>query len=321
MSKVSLKQQLINQFYSQKKNIEIIPWIKDDEIGLSILKDYPEDGKFIPIRNKEGKHDSVALIKIGVKKLPEKNINIVPLVVSIHKASRYKFEHSWYNYDDEKSPSKLSVEKSEASIQPVDLEEIERYEFHIKNQKLYDQKIKKNLSAKQLVNNIYSKHLETLFNKVFRSKMKLRTKTVELIDPIISILKRLNSLLFGKKLKKSENFLVGIWQPYSAEDLTDFTLDSQKPKVLGSDFPITYQSATTFVSFVLSVYLSNYWFGYDLLGLVAIVKDAGNNSLFLASLVGMGLLFFDRGIPYFLLFLINLLIKFKYKLTFLKISI
>lgn len=81
---------------------QIIPWIGTDGIvGLSILRDYPDNIKFISATNKLGEKDSVALIKVGYFSVDnEQNAN---LHVSITKASRFLLKGNWdFNFSKDK---------------------------------------------------------------------------------------------------------------------------------------------------------------------------------------------------------------------------
>ena len=175
MNEIHIKEQLISQF-NKIKNVEIVPWV-EGQIGLTVLKNYPEDSRFVPVKDKLGKHDSVALIQIGV--IESQDEESIPLSVTISKASRYKFEHHKFNYSEENSPTRTSVEKSDASTQPIDLEEPDRYLFKIRDRKIYDKENKIFITAEELVHDIYKQHLDTLSNTVFRGKMYVRRKVAE----------------------------------------------------------------------------------------------------------------------------------------------
>jgi hypothetical protein len=230
-------------------------------------------------------------------------------------------KHHWYRFEDEQSPSQDAVEKSNNSIQPIDLDEDNKYEYDSKKNIIYDIKTRKKIEPKIIVQDIYNIHLKTLTDIGFKTKINIQKWLIIIINPLINSLKTINIVCFGKSFKKSENYFVGIWEVYKKDDMIDLTITSEKPKILGSDFPITYQTAITFVVVVLIIFLINYYYKYDLFGLVSLIKSANEISLFLASLVGVFLLIFDRVIPQFILFIINQLIKLKFRLTFLKISI
>lgn len=319
-SNISPRTQQLAKLFSSVKNAKITPWENSDKaVGLSVLKDYPDKGKFIPVRNKKGEKDSVAMVRVYYYKsdFNDQTTNIVPLFVSIHKANRYLFDHPFWNFNDDNSPTEESLEESKKSLQPIDLEELSRYEFHFDDDKIYDLKKKKNISPTEIVDEIYKEHLNTLKNSPFRVKMWAQKKAVEIIDPINSFLIKTNYYLFGKKIKKGNDLGVGIYKPYSFKDLDDLTLTSERSKILGSDFPISYQTAGTFVVIFSVLYLVSYYFHKDF-GIVALINST-TNSFFLAVLTATMLLIVDRVFPYAILLIINLLIRFRLYLMFLKI--
>ncbi|GEM_PF-4133573 len=313
--------QKLVMIFSSIKNAEIIPWEKSDKaVGLSVIKDYPDKGSFIPAKNKKGEKDSVAMIRMYYLQpdLGEEKKEVVPLNVSIHKANRYLFNHPIWNFDDETSPTEESLQESKTSKQPIDLEEFSRYELHLNKEKIYDLKAEKYVSPTEVIEEIYKTHLDTTKNIPFQAKMIAQKRIIEVIDPINNFLKAVNYYLFGKRIKKADDIGVGIFKPYAFKDLNDLTLTSEKPKILGSDFPISYQTAGTFVVFFSMLFLLNYYFHYDFLGMVSLINGT-NSSFFLAVLTAAMLLIFDRVIPYFILLIINLLIRFRLYLMFLKI--
>jgi hypothetical protein len=152
--------------------------------------------------------------------------------------------------------------------------------------------------------------------------MKVKFKEISLrwIDLINNFLVKLIYFLFGKKIKKSDDWFVGIYKPYNRTDLID-SGGGEKQRILGSDFPISYRSAVLLVLIFSLFFLANYFFKKDFFGFVALFNEANNNSIFLASLVSLLLILIDQIIPLFILLLMNVLTKlkswitFKYKIT------
>lgn len=310
--------------FSSIKNIEIRPWDDTSEnVGLSVFKNYPDKDTFIPARNKKGQKDSIAVIKIWYKRsevVLMRKRKKVSLKIGIYKLSRYSLKSPFPNFADDDSPTKASLAESKASKQPFDLEEFSRYELHLDKLKIYDLKKGRRISPKGVIEEIYKEHLDTYKNLSFQMKVKMRERILELIDPTIEIFKKINYYLFGKKIKENEDFMIGILKPYSFKDLSDLELISEKPKIFGSEFPISYKTAGTISVLFTIIYLINYYFGHDILGIVILINSL-TNSFFLAVMVGAILLIFDRLIPYIILFLINQLIKLKFSLMLLKISV
>lgn len=309
-------------FKSDRLKGEIIKWTGDDAIGVSILRNYPSSGQFVPILNQKGEPDTVAVIKIGYWKSDyNSEKKTAPLIVKIHKASRYKFNHPWFEKSDQNSPDPEKIKTSSQYKQPIDLDDPSRYELHFQTNKIYDLESKKYTTPEKIADDIYDMHMKTLTDIKFRAQIKLQEVAIRAIDPINITLKTLNQWLFGKRFKKSQNLFVGTYQPYDLKDLVDLSTISDKPKILGTDFPITYQSATSFLVFVLIIFLVHYWFNFESFGLYELFVTAELSPLFLTSLVSILLLTVDRVIPYLIVVVINLLIRFKWYLSTYKISI
>lgn len=314
--------QLVKLFAFSKK-VEITPWKENNSaIGLSILKDYPKKGSFIPILDGNGKQDSVVQIRIWClinDLIAEKNLKKVKLNFAVVKSSRYIFKHNFYGFSDD-SPTEAAIAKSEASKQPIDIEDGSRYELNVNTLKIYDLKNNQYVKPKTVVDDVYKLHLSTINNFFFQTEIALQKNIIELIDPINKFLEKINLYLFGKKIKETKNFGVGSITPYAFKDLGDATLIPEKTTILGSNLPISYQAAATFVSFFSAIFIINYILHYDVLGLVKFISSI-TNTFFLAVITIAMLLFVDRGIPYAILFLINLLIRLKWRLLFLKFKI
>ncbi len=238
---ISSETKQLAKLFSTVKDVEVIPWEENGKsIGISILKDYPNKGQFIPVRNKKGENDSVSMIRVYYLKseFAQAEDKKVPLYVQIQKANRYLFKHPIWDFDDENCPTPASLEESKMSKQPIDLNEFSRYELHLDSLQVFDLKKKKNVSPSEVVEEIYKVHLSTIKNLYLRIMMVLQKKGVEFVYPTTDFLKWVNFHLFGKRIKKPEDIMVGIYKPYAYKDLDDLTLTAEKPKILGSDFPI-----------------------------------------------------------------------------------
>ena len=190
------KQEGFIKIFNFSPKEEVIPWTDDDPIGLSVIKEYPKKGLFRPTYTQEGKQDSVALIKIGYYKANKKEI---PIRVNIHKASRYLLKDHWdFNFEDKESPTEESLENSKASRQPIDLEELSRYIFHVDTQKIFDREKNDYIEPKTIVEDIYITHLQTLKDIPFRIKMAVKNNSFSFIKPTNEFLAQLNFFLFEK---------------------------------------------------------------------------------------------------------------------------
>ncbi len=306
-------------FRSLPRVNRITPWIDQEAVGLSVIRDYPDGISFIPAKNSSDEKDSVALIKIGYLAREVKD-NKITLVVRISKQSQYLLGEHWdYNFEDSKSPTRASIEESKASKQPFDLEELSRYQYSIDNKQFYDLRDKEQVEPSTIIDKIYKLHLKTIDDPIFRTKVKLKEKGISFTDPTKKFLSNLNYWLFGRQIKESKDFAAGIFKPYSDQDLVDLT--TEKIKLLGSDLPVTNQTARTFIFFLLIIFLTKYYSGYDILGLYNLIQYGKDNNLLLITLVTGALFIFDRVFPRVIFKLINFLVKMRLLLIRLQIKI
>lgn len=305
------------------KNIKcnhIIPWKDSESIGISIVKDYPKDIDFIPAVDKKGRTDSVALIKIGYDRKEAVEKEKVPLTIKILKASKYYFKEDFADPTKDNCPTRESLETSKKSKQPIDLEDTSKFLFDQKLNKFYDTKSGRYIDTSYIFNYIYQAHLKTLKDKVFQFKIKFKEIILRLVESTNKILEKINSSCFGKTIKKKNPFS-GYLSPYTRDEYVHISHDSYKTKIFGTDFPVSYQTAKTFIFFVFVLFITNYYFHYDFIGFVKLFESAKTNSIFLVSLVSILILFFDNVVPFLIFLLINQLIKLKYYLLTLKINI
>lgn len=296
-------------------NYDVFPWIDQDVVGLSILKEYPVNGLFKPAKDTTGKNDSVAMVRLGYK---PNSKEADQLIVSIHKSSRYLFDHNNYDFNDKKSPTIDSLNESKNSVQPIDLEDVTRFQFHHKEEKIYDLENKKYIFPKELVEEIFEQHIETLRAVTFRAKMNLQKK---IIDISFSVNKFLESLIFiisGKQIKTTTAMSVGIYTPYSLNDLVG--LITEKIPIFNTYIPGTKQSVRTFVIFIFLLFVLNYYLKFDFLGLMALYKEANKSNLFLAVLATVNVYIFGEILPIILLFIMNIIINIRVKATNWKIK-
>jgi hypothetical protein len=61
-----LTSQLFAEGVSPKKTDELLYFDRPEDVGFSILRKYSSKGRFFPAKTKDGKDDSVALIRIAI---------------------------------------------------------------------------------------------------------------------------------------------------------------------------------------------------------------------------------------------------------------
>ncbi len=212
----------ISTLFRNSDKDEIILWQDTKYDGFSVLRDYPVDCGFVPAINKKEDTDTKILIKIGFNNEQKGKTN---LYVTASKYSRYAERHFGYDFNDELSPTKESLDASRKSPNPVDLEENERYTINIEDGTIFDAENNKNVTVNEIIDEIYKKHLATISGlKATILKAKLKTKNViwhflfEKIEKIIKGFEWLNEHFFGKTLIK--NSLGSILGPFDYKNLT-----------------------------------------------------------------------------------------------------
>lgn len=277
-----------------------IPWDEDPQyMGFSVLRKYPRDKGFIPAITNSGLDDTVALIKVGCLFVNDTTKKI-PLIVSVSKHSQYKYNHFGINFDDANAPTKNSLEESELSKQPIDLEENSRY-FLQDTGNIFDEKTQKIVSIKSVVDNIYQEHVETIYSRksvIFKTKLSIKKYASDKIIPLF--IKGIKFLLkvFGKELSSGLG-LVGIYEPYTFKQLEaiyPYSFPFFKTDVRISILNVTWIS-------LLSVYI---W--YRFLSFKTI------NETFSLAIVILIFILFEYLIPMLLFGIINILIWLRFKL-------
>lgn len=308
------------ELFNKVKNVEIVRWDSStDNIGISLIKEYPKKILFKPAKTTSGKNDDVVLVKIGFQIKDTFQSNNVVLYVEAVKGSRYFFKKNFIDYGDKDAPTKSSQEISKNSKQPVNLEETSRYVYYQNKNKIFDLKINHFTSPMNIFNDIYKEHIETIDSDFFQLLLHTKKYLIEVIDPINNFLERILNICFGKQIKKSD-FLSGYFSPYKENEYADAELSPQKNKFLGIDFPISNQSMITFSVFITVVYVSNYFFNVNFFGLVNLFNKAKENNLFFTCLIIFLLWTFEKVIPYSIFKLINGFIRMRSYLITLRVK-
>jgi hypothetical protein len=204
--------------FHPKEGDELVIW-KDDGryIGFSVLRSYKKGLGFVPAITKLGKEETKALIKIGVR-IPEDLIVEIPLLLLVSKYSKYRSSHFGINFEDEDAPTQESLNESENSKQPIDLESRDEYIMRLDPTSFFKKETRKELSLDEIVDEIYNLHLQTISSgrgKILKVKINLRNTICIIIPKWISCLKNFLGI-FGKEIVNDNNdFTIGLFKPYS----------------------------------------------------------------------------------------------------------
>lgn len=203
--------------------------LRDEEIGFSIKRKYPNNIRFKPTTKLNGDQDEVMVIWL-VYNLPkvkrDQQSEKVPINIKISKYNIYKTKHFDYNYEDPDSPTKSSVIISERSPQPLEIEYTNDFFYNHSMKCLVDKKQKK-YTGIEMLDYVVNQHLNTvhiLKGLKIRSKLFAKSIIEGILGTIISLLVYILKHLFGRMLANSDSKLF-LWHGFKREELKKIQTD------------------------------------------------------------------------------------------------
>jgi hypothetical protein len=300
MSKKVSNLDFLGKYQAHNLDVKTIPWDEEPQyMGFSVLRKYPRDKGFIPAITSLGLDDTVVLIRVGCF-FSNNTTEKTPFIVTVSKHSQYKYSHFGINFEDDNAPTKTSLEASELSKQPIDLEENSRY-FLLEDESIFDEKNKKTVSLNEIVDDIYKEHIETISSRkavIFKTKLNIKQSISEKIIP--EAIRYFKYLLkaFGRELSSGPG-LVGIHEPYTFKQLeTDYPYSFPFFKTDVRISVLTICWISTFTVFI--------WY------YIPIIKSM--NETFSLAVVILVFILFEYIIPYIFFKIINTLIWLRFKL-------
>ena len=183
---------------------------KDDTIGFSIQREYPDNIRYKPPRTSDGRPDRVALIRvacIGPKKKAEKSAEYqTSIFLDIGLYSRYLSNHLDYNFNEADCPTEESVQNSKATPKPIDLQSSDEYVYEHRSKALQNARGEE-VSGEKILDELFNKHCSTvhlLKGLSLRWRISSRNIFVKLIDLYIQFNKWLLKSLFGRSLEPDD---------------------------------------------------------------------------------------------------------------------
>ena len=154
--------------------------LADVNVGFSIQREYPVDGRYRPPMRADGTPDVLAIIHVVYNhESMGKNIaaESVPVRITIVRYSKWIGQHFSYDFGNKECPTKESIDISNKTPKPLDLI-LEGCFDHGDNRFVLE--TGENLSPKELLDWIFDKHLRTtgyLSSALRTSKHKARDLT------------------------------------------------------------------------------------------------------------------------------------------------
>lgn len=298
--------------------------ITKDSAELTFLaqREYPKNIRYSPPITKQGDPDTVAHFQVIYNETnADKAKNKKPITIIVSNLSKYLYKvkgnkRHQYNYNDEDCPTRESLQKSKASIRPIELESEGEYFYNEKIFRIED-KSGNQINGEKLLDTLFNKHIKNTYlirGLPIRFKLSLKWKLVWLCDKIINFLKHILRNAFDIELVSKE-FSAGILMKYKREDLKRKKAEmlippkvNQKERINLFGYPTSKHVVITFCFFVIIAYLK---------GLKEYIKLIGSNILLVISVTILSLWVLENIISEILLLhLINWLIGVKFKLVF-----
>ena len=180
---------------------------KDNQVGFSVQRKYPNNIRYIPPKSKNGKPDTVAIIHVKYYLNKVSNQTKVPLLISISPFDKYQSKHHILSFEDESCPTEESIIISKKTLKPIALDFNKDYYYDHEIDSLIDDK-DNILTGEQILNKVFNRHLDTIHRfKGLRLRSLLRIQSVKLkvhfsIDKFAtSSLEWMLKVFFGQKIR------------------------------------------------------------------------------------------------------------------------
>jgi hypothetical protein len=320
-TKVMTTEQFFNLFeLDEKEYIKKYLWSSDRAIGITILKSYVKSKFFKPAVTNSGSDDTLAMLKVYV--VPNSKSEIWEVGVSATKISLYGLDKfpSQENPKDPDAPTKESSEKSASYlIQPINLEEQDRFTFNSKDSTFFDKKTKKTVAARFIIDYIYKEHIDTYISVrgyILQGKFLLLRFLMKFIEWLGKFLVAVIPKISGRKINNDAYNL--ILKPFYWENPTGIKGKTEEVQLQDYDNMLKKINPFTFsfvTGFILIFYILYYNFCSDFLNIISFIKSNKDDQIFSVALITFVVLFFNYIFPNFLLFILNSCVKIYKKLS------
>ncbi len=293
------------------------------EIGFSIVKHYPKRKFFKPAVTQNDSIDTVSLIKVYT--FPKSETDSWRVGTSISKASLFQLDKPFNpllenSFSDPDSPTQESLEQSSKGLQPINLEENDRFLFNAKDKTFFDTKKNIKIQGRFIVDNIYNEHVNTFLSfrgSVLKLRLAINRISLKLLEFIGNFLIAIIPKVAGKKIEnKAYNMFI---EPFH------FVNPAGKDDRISNEGLMPYDDLVKKINpfmfswmtfFILLIYILYSAFCIDFLHIVSFIKANKDDEVFSITLIVFIMLFFNYILPNFLLWTLNQFIKLSRKWSF-----
>lgn len=292
--------------------------LQDEDIGFSIKKKYPKDIRFKPAIKQNGEPDEIMVIWL-VFNLPKStktdlNSNKYPIFLKINKYSLYRTKNFDYDFDNENSPTKESLDISKRTPQPLELEYIGDFFFDDSFNCFVDNKGNL-LTGIEMLNSVVKQHLNTahiIKGFKIRTKIFAKSKVAGILTLIIKTLIFLLKYPFGRLLKDRDSEL-SLYHGFNSEDMKRITTDT----VEIFKYHASKHVITMFCIIIIFISSIDYFLNLN----SSYLKYITSNNLMIVTYSITLLLILDVLIPQVLFHIINTLVSIRNKIVFCKLKV
>lgn len=291
--------------------------LRDDKVGFSVKREYPQNLRYIPPKTKDGRPDVAALIYVVYEKPSDSEKEIrkkAKIFLNITPFSKFLSTHWDYDYNAEGCPTEDSVQKSKTTPKPIALESFDEYVYDHDTNTLRDSK-NQELTGKQILDSLFNEHCNTIHlfkGLALRWKMGSRDRVVKLCDFSIQISKWILKTFFGRTFEPKDAFS-GSLKIYFKEDMK--LLKTEAIDVYG------YKASKNVIITFASIILITYIIAYKIPIRSQLFHNMMSNNLVTICFTLFSLWLLDHAIPFISLKIINGLIRLKVKLAFMKLKV
>ena len=288
--------------------------LRDARYGFSVKRKYPDDISFKSPILKSGEPDEVAVIWVVLRVDDKKDDGRIPVHLRISKFSLWKSEPGNFDYDfeNENSPTKESVEISRETRAPIELEEND-YFYCEKTSRFVDKKGKE-VDPSDILEGLFRDHcltvdkyqgLELRFKKLMRDVV-----VCKLLDAMRAAIKFLLEKVFDKELI-AESMSAELWSGYKEAKAKNI---HRSIKIF--DYEASRSTVVLFCGGAVLLNLLDIWGNEEFSYLMGV---SSSNFLILVHSILM-LIVIEAFPTWVLLPVLNVVIRMKRKFSYIKIN-
>ena len=290
----------------------------DSKVGFSIKRKYPASIRYKPALKSNGEPDNVVTIWLGYTHPDETSREIdqnhVPIRIRVGNMSLYRTYHIDYDFTDDNCPTKISLEESNATPKPIELEYNNEFFYNHQTNQFINGK-GNNISGIDILNQVFKDHCNTVHlwkGLKLRLKLSAQSRGYGFLGIVISILKVILKYFFGRTIDEDPTSS-SLYYGYKKKDFKKLNEDSLNIFGYKAAKPIIL----VFCLIVISISLYRYFFQISA-GYISYI--ASNNTSTIAH--GIFILWFlDSIIPPVIFRIINLIIKLRLAIASKKLKI